>query len=146
MVQLANEKRNASGGSPNRRAGKMDPGAAGGNPGGAGYYNFYAGAGTWSPAVNLYETENCYLACVDLAGVEKEKIDVEVSAGELTLRGHREVPWQARGNGEPKLKVHVMEIDHGSFVRTVELPSDAAQEEITASYRDGLLWIEIPKK
>ncbi|HEV7298506.1 MAG TPA: Hsp20/alpha crystallin family protein [Tepidisphaeraceae bacterium] len=119
-----------------------------GDPSGAGgYYNF-CGSDTWSPPVNLYETETAYLVCVDLAGVEKEKIDVEVLAGELTLRGHRQVPWQTskEGDGGPKLRVHVMEIDHGSFCRSVELPPDAAKEEINASYRDGLLWIEIPKK
>ncbi len=125
-----------------RPTGKIDP--TGSGAANAGYYNFYGGAGTWSPAVNLYETETSYLVCVDLAGVEKEKIDVQVQASELTLRGHREVPWQQQG--DTKLKVHVMEIDHGAFVRTVELPSDAAQEQITAAYRDGLLWIEIPKK
>jgi HSP20 family protein len=118
-----------------------------GDPVGAGYYNF-CGSDTWSPPVNLYETETAYLVCVDLAGVDKEKIDVEVLAGELTLRGHRQVPWQSPkdGAGEPKLRVHLMEIDHGSFCRSVELPPDAAKEQINASYRDGLLWVEIPKK
>ena len=115
------------------------------SPEGAGYYNF-CGADTWSPAVNLYETEGTYLVCVDLSGVDKDKIDVEVLAGELSLRGHRQVPWMDGRAGETKLRVHVMEIDHGSFCRTVELPKDAAQEQISASYRDGLLWIEIPKK
>jgi HSP20 family molecular chaperone IbpA len=39
-----------------------------------------------------------------------------------------------------------MEIDHGAFAREVELPPDADRESITANYRNGLLWIEIPKK
>jgi HSP20 family molecular chaperone IbpA len=39
-----------------------------------------------------------------------------------------------------------MEIDHGPFARNVELPSDVHHEQISASYRNGLLWIEIPKK
>lgn len=44
---------------------------------------------TWTPNVNLYETESSYFVCVDLSGVEKEKIDVEVADGRLTLRGSR---------------------------------------------------------
>src|SRR3954454_21626387 len=47
---------------------------------------------TWTPNVNLYETATSYLVCVDLAGVEKEKIDVEVIAQRLKLRGARAVP------------------------------------------------------
>jgi HSP20 family molecular chaperone IbpA len=39
-----------------------------------------------------------------------------------------------------------MEIDHGSFCREVELPHDVARDRISAVYRDGLLWIELPKK
>src|SRR3954471_14609970 len=47
---------------------------------------------TWTPNVNLYETATTYLVCVDLAGVEKEKIDVEVADSRLKLRGARSVP------------------------------------------------------
>ena len=143
---------------------------------------------TWTPNVNLYETGATYLVCVDLAGVEKEKIDVEVADSRLKLRGARSVPTyepdeppaarqptrrgtQApRGAGahegdgghagspaeradqpeqtEPhahKMRVHLMEIDHGPFTREVELPPDADKAGITATYRNGMLWIEIPK-
>ena len=142
---------------------------------------------TWTPNVNLYETASTYLVCVDLAGVEKEKIDVEVADSRLKLRGARSVPTYepdeppaareparrrakpARGAGshegdgggggaggaaeqaeqpEPhahKLRVHLMEIDHGPFTREVELPPDADKAGITATYRNGMLWIEIPK-
>src|SRR3954463_416186 len=47
---------------------------------------------TWTPNVNLYETANSYLVCVDLAGVQKEKIDVEVADQRLKLRGARAAP------------------------------------------------------
>src|SRR3954453_14013057 len=47
---------------------------------------------TWTPNVNLYETAGTYLVCVDLAGVDKDKIDVEVVDQRLTLRGARAVP------------------------------------------------------
>src|SRR6266853_1826819 len=56
-----------------------------------GYYNFYPGE-TWTPSVNLYETAGSYLVCVDLSGVEKEKIDVEVADQRLKLKGSRAVP------------------------------------------------------
>src|SRR4029077_17201261 len=56
-----------------------------------GYYSFYPNE-TWTPNVNLYETEDAYQVCVDLAGVEKDKIDIEVHEQRLTLRGQRVVP------------------------------------------------------
>src|SRR6478672_10527207 len=122
---------------------------------------FYVYSGeTWTPNVNLYETADVYLVCVDLAGVEKEKIDVEVQDQRLRLRGARAVPRfdepedaarpderaeQAREQANRRVRVHLMEIDHGPFSREVELPSDANRERISATYRNGLLWIEIPK-
>src|SRR5438270_6595694 len=112
-----------------------------------GYYNFCPSE-TWTPNVNLYETGEVYLVCVDLAGVAKEKIDVEVADGRLKLRGTRSVPRldeEAEAAEGHRIRVHLMEIDHGGFCREVELPPDAARERITAQYRNGLLWIEIPK-
>ena len=101
----------------------------------------------WTPSVNLYETSSSYLVCVDLAGVDKEKIDVEVADQRLKLRGAREMPSYIPATQDPqeKVRVHLMEIDHGAFVREVEIPADADRHKITATYRNGLLWIEIPK-
>jgi HSP20 family molecular chaperone IbpA len=117
-----------------------------------GYYGFYR-AETWTPAVNLYENDTAYLVCVDLAGVDKNKIDIEVVDRLLTLRGTRAVPNYPDGAGgaQPspprKLRVHLMEIDHGAFVREVELPVDVFSGTLpSAIYRDGMLWIELPKQ
>lgn len=108
---------------------------------------------TWTPNVNLYETGPAYLVCVDLAGVEKEKIDVEIVDQRLKLRGARAVP-RYEENPEPpeacdpharRVRIHLMEIDHGPFTREVELPLGVDKERITASYRNGMLWVEIPK-
>jgi HSP20 family protein len=107
---------------------------------------FYAAEG-WTPNVNLYETAASYLVCVDLAGVEKEKIDVEVADHRLRLKGARAVPtfWDQNADPHEKVRVHLMEIDHGAFTREVEIPTNSDRQNITATYRNGLLWIEIPK-
>ncbi len=115
-----------------------------------GYYGFYPSE-TWTPSVNLYETGGNYLVCVDLSGVDKEKIDLEVRENRLRLRGNRAVPMKEDVSDESadaesrRVRVHLMEIDHGAFSREVELPENVNQEKIVASYRDGMLWIEIPK-
>src|SRR3954468_15705588 len=113
-----------------------------------GYFNLCPSE-TWTPSVNLYETDQSYLVCVDVAGVDKEKIDVEVLDNQLTLKGTREVPMLdgvmpshhddpagATGTGR-RLRVHLMEIDHGAFCRQVELPEDVLREQITAQYLNG---------
>src|SRR2546423_247157 len=113
-----------------------------------GYYSFLPSE-TWQPNVNLYETDDSYLVCVDLAGVEKDKIDLEVIDHRLILKGSRPVPpcpsSEARDESH-RIKVHLMEIDHGAFAREVELPRNVIRERISARYVDGLLWIELPKK
>lgn len=108
---------------------------------------FFYPSESWTPNVNLYETARSYLVCVDLAGVDKEKIDVEVVDHRLKLRGARAVPsyWGPDAEGQERVRVHLMEIDHGGFTREVEIPSDADRQGINASYRNGLLWVEIPK-
>ena len=114
-----------------------------------GFYAFSANE-TWTPLVNLYETEGHYIVCVDLAGVVKEEIDLQVHRQCLTLRGNRQVPTQPKEDclesAPAKYRVHLMEIDHGPFVREVELPQDVESTKIAAVYRNGLLWIELPKK
>ena len=112
-----------------------------------GYFSF-SPIDTWTPSVNLYETAKVYLVCVDLAGVEKDKIDVEVIDSRLRLRGARPVPTcdDANPSGQPqRVRIHLMEIDHGSFSREVDLPEDINREGISATYRNGMLWIEIPR-
>jgi HSP20 family protein len=114
-----------------------------------GYYGFMPSE-VFTPNVNLYETESHYQVCVDLAGVEKDKIDIVVVDQRLQIRGSRPVPPcpQQAGcdeNENVRMRVHLMEIDHGAFSREVELPEDIVKDKITAKYVDGFLWILLPK-
>ena len=120
---------------------------------GQGYSAFIQSGPTWTPCVNLYETEHAYRVCVDLAGVEKDKIDLTVSthpAPRLTIRGNRPIPRSPVAGdapaGKPRTRVHRMEVDHGMFMREVDLPENVNAEAISATYRTGLLWVELPKK
>ncbi len=94
----------------------------------------------WQPATNLYETKDRYVVCVDLAGVNREEIDVEVQQDVLLIQGQRESP-----RPQSRSKVHLMEIDHGNFRRTITIPSSVNVDNIKARYVDGYLWVELPK-
>jgi|SRR5687768_18580442 len=119
-----------------------------------GYFS-YCPAETWTPQVNLYENDTAYLVCVDLSGVDKDKIELTVAEGTLKLRGHRAVPAPSgMGGGEGfdadggsgRVRIHLMEIDYGQFCREVQLPQDVAMERISAAHLNGLLWVELPKR
>ena len=94
----------------------------------------------WQPATNLYETENRYMVCMDLAGVNRSEISVEVRQDVLVISGRRESPRPMS-----RSKVHLMEIDHGNFCRSIAIPSSVSVENIEARYADGYLWVELPK-
>src|SRR5271170_8148782 len=74
-----------------------------------GYYGFFSNE-NWTPNVNLYETEAAYLVCVDLSGVEKEKIDIEVVDGRLRMSGNRTVPMSPEGDAPAnvRIRMHLM--------------------------------------
>lgn len=113
---------------------------------GAGYRRYCPG-GPWAPAINLYESDTQYCLVADLAGIAADEIDIRVEGGSLILSGARLTPKPPKSCG--RVRVHLMEIDHGRFCRQVELPKDADVsdvEAINATYRCGLLWVQIPKK
>ena len=106
------------------------------------FYQFSQHEG-FEPGVNLYETRAAYLLCVDLAGMKPDKIDVSVSGGKLTIRGDRPVPQPKEALGE--FSVHLMEIPSGSFKRSVAMPEDVDVEGVGAAYREGFLWLTLPR-
>ncbi len=98
----------------------------------------------WQPTINLYETNNAYHICVDLAGVDADEIDIKVENDVLYITGQRETPYPKSASGRT-MRIHVLEIDHGQFYRAVKLPENVNTDKINAKYKKGLLWIELPK-
>ncbi len=109
-----------------------------------GQYIPFSGGEGWRPAVNLYETASDFMLCVDLAGMPRDQIDVQAEPDRVVIRGDRADPQPPR-KGDPQC-VHLMEIDVGPFGREVRLPSPIDVDGIRATYRDGLLWVHMPKQ
>jgi HSP20 family protein len=103
----------------------------------------YSRGGAWAPAINLYEEGARYWVVAELAGVDVTQVELRVQKDALLLVGHRDTP-QPRANGE--VVIQHMEIDHGNFARQIHLPPDADPAGIEACYRNGMLWVCIPKK
>jgi len=98
---------------------------------------------TWTPAINEYEASCGYGVCVELAGMRPEQIEVLVDKRRLVIRGHRAIPGP---DSLPEHTIQSMEIAHGEFCRVVSLPADVDVDRVESRYRDGLLWICLPRR
>ena len=95
---------------------------------------------SYSPLMNVSETESDYLIMMDLPGVEKKDVDVNLSNGILTVSGERKTSEKSDKN---KRIWH--ETALGIFSRSFEITSDVLEEKIKAKYSNGVLNIIIPK-
>ena len=94
----------------------------------------------WMPAVNEKEDEKAYYIEVDLPGVKKEDINVEVKDNILIISGERKFKKEEEDKGYKRV-----ESFFGKFERRFTLPADADPERIEAKVEDGVLYITIPK-
>jgi HSP20 family protein len=95
----------------------------------------------WSPAVNIYETDDALLVMAELAGVDPEEIHIKYEASRLLVWGQRRQP-----DLESIQAVHRMEIQMGPFAFVVDLPGTVSAEGADASLVSGLLQIRLPKR
>lgn len=99
-------------------------------------------AGSWTPAVSVEETADELLFSIEVPGVSREAISVEVRNDVLTIRGEK---TEEREEKSEDLTHHVLERRFGSFQRTFKLPRTVSVDDVHADYKDGLLNIRIPK-
>ena len=110
----------------------------------SGGYRQYRTGGTWSPAVDIYESRDDFYVAAELAGVDPGGIGISTDGETLTITGRR--PGPQLPDDCTEVRVHVMEIEQGSFERTVEIPGPADVEGLRATFRCGVLWIRIPRR
>lgn len=96
-------------------------------------------ANAWAPKIELFERENRLVTRVDLPGMKKEDVSVEVTDGHLTLSGERK-----RKAEEKKDNIYRSECEYGSFYRSVPLPEGAKLEDVKATFADGVLEVSVP--
>ena len=95
---------------------------------------------SYSPLMNVSETESDYLVMMDLPGVEKKDVEVNLRNGILTVSGERKTSEKGDENN------HIWnETTSGAFSRSFELTSDIVEEKIKAKFNNGVLNITIPK-
>ena len=99
----------------------------------------------WTPAVDMYETDEAIVVLLDLAGVDAEQTEVHAEPQRLVVRGVRRESHTPLAPDEQR-NYHALEIPYGRFERTLNLPPGIDSLAAHASYRDGLLEITLPKR
>src|ERR1051326_2146662 len=99
----------------------------------------------WTPAMDMYETEDALVIVLDLAGVDADRTEVHAEPHLLVVRGVRR-ERRSRSRPDEQRSYHALEIPYGRFERSVRLPPGLDPAEARASYRDGLLEITLPKR
>jgi HSP20 family protein len=94
----------------------------------------------WSPAVDIFETDNELVLKADLPDIRPEDIDLQVENQTLTISGHRKFEQPQEKGG-----YHRIERSYGSFVRTFTVPSTVETSKVTAEYDHGVLTVKLPK-
>jgi HSP20 family protein len=96
-------------------------------------------SGAWTPPVDLYDTGHALVLRAELPGCTKEDLSIELKEQTLTLRGER------KPAAEGQEQYHRRECACGPFQRAFFLPTTIDQEQVTASFKDGILELRLPK-
>jgi HSP20 family protein len=97
------------------------------------------GPAAWSPKIDVFARDNHLVTRVDLPGMKKEDVTVEMTEGFLTLSGERK-----RETEEKKENFYRTEREYGSFYRAVPLPKDVKLEDVKATFANGVLEVSVP--
>jgi HSP20 family protein len=98
-------------------------------------------AGSFVPAVDVYEDEQAITLKVEEPGIEQKDLDIRVENDTLTVRGERKFEKE-----EKEENFHRIERRYGSFVRSFTLPNTVDTENVAAEYENGVLRIRLVKR
>ena len=94
---------------------------------------------TWAPRVDVMKHDNELVVRVDLPGMDKNDVKVNIAEDAITIHGERH-----RSQEEERDGVYRAERNYGSFYRTIALPAGAATDQAKASFKNGVLEIRMP--
>jgi HSP20 family protein len=95
---------------------------------------------TWAPVVDIYEKGDDLVICAEIPGLEQDDVEISIENSTLLLRGER----KRKTEFEDK-DAHRLERKFGSFTRSFTLPKTVDSNRISASYKDGVLELTLPK-
>ena len=96
--------------------------------------------GDWAPRVNIIETDKAFEIKAEIPEVNKDDVKVTVHNGVLTIQGERKQEKEEKGK-----TFHRIERCYGTFTRCFTLPDNVDETDISASFKDGMLNLQIQK-
>ncbi len=94
----------------------------------------------WAPPVDIFERNDQLVIRAEVPGVAMEDMDVRIENGVLTLHGERKQETEVKEEN-----AHRMERVYGRFTRSFSLPTTVDAARVTATYKDGILEVSVPK-
>ena len=94
-----------------------------------------------TPTVDLIDRDDSLLVRAELPGVDKKDIDISVTSSSVTIKGETR-----KEEKEQKENYYRREISRGSYARTLSLPVDVDEDKATATMKDGVLELVLPKQ
>jgi len=103
-------------------------------------YPFEATGAEWIPMLDLVENATEFVVRLEVPGIHKENLDIQLTGLMLTITGKRE--FAAEVPGETFL---MKERLYGKFARKIRLPAPVTETKVVANYEDGVLLVHLPK-
>jgi HSP20 family protein len=94
----------------------------------------------WVPSLDFSETKSDLVVKAELPGIDPKDIDISINEGVLTIKGEKRQEKEEKEEG-----YHLVERSYGSFTRSIRLPGEVQNDKINASYKNGVLKINLPK-
>jgi len=94
-----------------------------------------------APTVDMSETSKGYKISAELPGMDEDDVEVTVSGDMLTIKGEKREEHE-----EKKKDYHLKERRFGTFQRSLRVPKDADANKVQASFKKGVLNVELPRK
>jgi HSP20 family protein len=104
------------------------------------YLGLPAAHGAWTPNTDVYETADRLVVRLEVAGVERDDIEITLNERLLVVRGYRRDPCRTS-----RCQFRQMEIDYGFFERRIVIPCSVDGNRARAVFDNGFLQIDLPK-
>ena len=99
---------------------------------------FEMAAGDWAPKLDVSETKDAMVVTAEMPGVDPKEIEIMLTGDLLTLKGEKE-------SEEKEERYHRVERTYGAFLRSVRLPVAVDGSKVTATFKNGVLVVTLPK-
>lgn len=100
----------------------------------------------WRPAIEVKQNDNNYKVKVQLPGIKKDNINIELDNDFMTITAETHEEKEEKKEEEKNERYHTSEFRYGKYVRTISFDQPIKADDAKAKYKDGVLTITIPKQ